>query len=153
MKRQKKVKSKIFIFLTILVLAGGSFAYWQTKKEPTSLVLYQETKVQLADITVEVQSTGIVQPQNRLEIKPPIPGRVERILTNEGDFVEKGEILAWMSSTERAALIDSARARGKDEVEKWEQIYRETPILAPITGMIIQKTSNQDKLLVAQMLY
>lgn len=138
-KKKGNSKMKIYVSLATLVLIGAGFAYWKTQNKDESIVLYQETKAQRADITVEVQSTGIVQPQNRLEIKPPIPGRVERILTDEGDFVEKGQILAWMSSTERAALIDSARARGADEVKKWEKIYRETPILAPISGMIIQK--------------
>ena len=79
----------------------------------------------------------MVQPQNRLEIKPPVAGRVDQVLVVEGQKVSKGQVMAWMSSTERAALIDAARARGPEEVKRWEEIYRPTPILAPINGTVI----------------
>jgi len=62
---------------------------------------------------------------------------VETVLTDEGQVVKKGQILAWMSSTERAALLDAARAKGPEELQHWEELYRATPILAPINGSII----------------
>ena len=51
----------------------------------------------------------------------------------------KGQILAWMSSTERAALMDAARSKGPEEVSRWEELYRPTPILAPIRGTVISR--------------
>jgi macrolide-specific efflux system membrane fusion protein len=72
-----------------------------------------------------------------LVIKPPIAGRVDQILVQEGQRVKKGELLAWVSTTERAALIDSARAEGEAELEQWQKFYKATPIYAPIPGMII----------------
>jgi macrolide-specific efflux system membrane fusion protein len=80
-----------------------------------------------------------VQPENRLEIKPPIPGRVEEVLVDEGQQVKPGQILAWMSSSERAGLLDAARARGPEELKRWQEFYKPTPILAPISGTIIQR--------------
>jgi macrolide-specific efflux system membrane fusion protein len=44
-----------------------------------------------------------------------------------------------MSSTERAALLDAARAKGPEEMRRWEQFYRATPILAPIHGTVISR--------------
>ncbi|RYZ97540.1 MAG: efflux RND transporter periplasmic adaptor subunit, partial [Proteobacteria bacterium] len=86
-----------------------------------------------------ILSTGLVKPENKLEIKPPIAGRVESVLVKEGAKVRKGQTLAWMSSTERAAMLDAATARGPEELKKWEELYRPTPILAPINGTIIQR--------------
>ena len=83
------------------------------------------------------QSTGTVLPQNRLEIKPPIAGRIEKVLVQEGDMVKGGQIIAWMSSTDRAALLDAARAQGPEAVAHWEDIYKATPIVAPLDGQII----------------
>ncbi len=83
---------------------------------------YKKVAVERGDIAVEIMSTGVVKPENRLEIKPPIAGRVEEVR---------------VSSIERAALIDAARARGKDEVKRWEEFYKATPVLAPIDGTII----------------
>jgi len=99
----------------------------------------REVEVKRGDVEVTVLATGVVQPENRVEIKPPINGRVETILVQEGARVKKGQILAYMSSTERAALLDAARAKGDAELKSWEEMYKTTPILAPITGTIIQR--------------
>jgi macrolide-specific efflux system membrane fusion protein len=44
-----------------------------------------------------------------------------------------------MSSTERAALIDAASAKGPEELKRWTELYQPTPILAPISGTLIQR--------------
>jgi len=56
-----------------------------------------------------VDATGEVSPLNRVEIKPPIQGRVEQLLVDEGANLKAGQILAWMSSSDRAAILDAAR--------------------------------------------
>ena len=86
-----------------------------------------------------VITTGVVEPQNRLEIKPSISGRIEEILVHEGDHVRSGDVLAWMSSTERAALIDAARSQGNKELKYWEEVYKKTPLISPIDGEIIDR--------------
>ncbi|MEW6691152.1 MAG: efflux RND transporter periplasmic adaptor subunit, partial [Pseudomonadota bacterium] len=101
---------------------------------------YREVGVSRGDLALTILSTGVVQPRNRLEIKPPIAGRAEQVLVQEGQSVAKGQILAWMSSTERAALIDAARARGPEELKRWEELYRATPVLAPISGTVILRS-------------
>jgi macrolide-specific efflux system membrane fusion protein len=121
--------------LIVLVVAGGGFAYWHShRSEPT---VYREVKVKRGDIDTSILSTGTVQPENRLEIKAPVAGRIERVLVDEGIKVKKGQVLAWMSSTERAAMLDAASAKGPAETKRWEEMYQPTPILAPINGMII----------------
>ena len=87
-----------------------------------------------------ISTTGTVLPQNRLELKPPINGRVEKILVREGELIKKGRILAWLSSTERAALLDAAKEKGQDVLKYWEDAYKPIPLLAPIDGEIIVAT-------------
>nr|HPM41631.1 efflux RND transporter periplasmic adaptor subunit [bacterium] len=50
-----------------------------------------------------------------------------------------GQVLARMSSTERAALLDAASARGAEELKRWQEFYRAAPIMAPIDGTIIAR--------------
>jgi macrolide-specific efflux system membrane fusion protein len=61
------------------------------------------------------------------------------VLVSEGQQVSKGQIIAWMSSLDRATLIDAARAKGEAEVKRWEEMYKPTPVIAPIDGFIIQR--------------
>ena len=84
-----------------------------------------------------ISTTGVVKPQNRLEIKPPINGRIEEIEVLEGQKVKVGQTLAWMSSTERAALLDAARAQGEETLKYWQEAYKATPLIAPIDGEVI----------------
>lgn len=134
----KKSKKTRWIILAILLVAAiwGVSAY---KKKDTNKITYNEIPVELGALHIRILATGTVQPENRLEIIPPIAGRIEKVLIKEGQKVKKGQILAWMSSTERAALLDAARANGADEIKKWEDIYPPTPILSPINGTIVLK--------------
>jgi macrolide-specific efflux system membrane fusion protein len=118
-----------------LVLAGGALIYWKMGGDDAPP--YREATVVRGDLQVTITATGTVAPYNRLEIKPPIAGRVEEILIDEGEDVTQGQLLAWMSSSERAALLDAARARG--ELKRWEEFYKPTPILAPINGSVISR--------------
>jgi macrolide-specific efflux system membrane fusion protein len=121
----------------VLVIGGGAVMYWVSGRNAQPV--YREVTVSRGDLDVTILSTGTVAPKNRLDIKAPIPGRAEQVLVDEGYKVTKGQILAWMSSTERAALIDAARAKGPDELKHWEELYRPTPILAPVNGTIITR--------------
>ncbi|MGI6681136.1 MAG: efflux RND transporter periplasmic adaptor subunit [Bdellovibrionota bacterium] len=135
---RKIFNKKVITILIIFTIAFLGFK-WPTssyvKKENFSN--YDSYIVKKGVIKITVLTTGTVQPQNRLSIKPPIAGRVEEILVNEGDNVQKGELLAWMSSSERAALLDAARAKSKNELKKWQEYYKPTPIYAPIDGTVI----------------
>ena len=82
-------------------------------------------------------ATGQVTPQNRVEVKPPIAGRIEQVLVQEGEAVAQGQVLAWMSSDERAALLDAARSQGPEALARWESVYKPAPLMAPLDGTVI----------------
>jgi macrolide-specific efflux system membrane fusion protein len=128
-----KKKAWAGVVLLIALAAGGYFYY----KSRTPKEFWKTTILKKGDLDVSILATGTVQPENRLEIKSPIAGRIEKILVDEGDKVRKGQILAWISSTERAAMLDAARSQGQQEVKRWEEMYKPTPIIAPISGTII----------------
>jgi macrolide-specific efflux system membrane fusion protein len=97
----------------------------------------ERVEVRRGSVTRTAATAGSVEPQNRLEVKPSIGGRVEDILVREGSRVRKGQVLALMSSTERAALLDAAAARGREEVARWEAVYKPTSLVSPIDGEVI----------------
>ena len=130
---------KKYIIISIITLLVGGVGYYSYKKNQKPTISYSQYKVEKGDIAISILSTGTVKPKNRLEIKAPVPGRIDTVLIKEGSIVKKGQILAWMSSTERAAMLDAARAKGMEEYQKWSELYLATPVLAPITGTIILK--------------
>ncbi len=104
-------------------------------------ISYREHVVERGDLVVTVSSPGEVSPQNRLALKPPLAGRIEKILVREGENVKKNQILAWISPPERAALLDAARLKGPEEAAKWEDAYKAAPLVAPINGFIILRSA------------
>ncbi len=132
--------NKKYLIITLVVILIGGIGFYTYKKNQKPQISYSEYKVETGDIAINILSTGTVKPKNRLEIKAPVAGRIEQVLIKEGSVVRKGQILAWMSSTERAAMLDAARAKGADEYKKWSELYLATPVLAPINGTIILKS-------------
>jgi membrane fusion protein, macrolide-specific efflux system len=141
----------------LLIVALGLVFFLRARKAESDAAAnaFRDSTIGRGDISISIRSTGSVAPENRLEIKPPIAGRVETVLVREGEHVRKSQILAWMSSTERAAVLDAARSKGVEEVKRWEELYRATPILSPINGTVIlrsvepgQTFSSSDSILV-----
>ncbi len=131
-------KKWIFIFFGLLAAIFLVYKiFFSTKKD--TIQIYKTVQVTRETIEKTILTTGLVQPYNRLEVKPPIPGRAEEVLVKEGNFVRKGQVLAWMSSTERAALLDAARAQGAAALKHWETLYKPTPLMAPLDGIIIAR--------------
>lgn len=135
---KNKTKKMFLIICVLLVVAIVTTALWFSLRR-TDKTDYISIKVERGNLKVTVATTGTVKPQNRVEIKPPIAGRIEELLINEGEVVHKGQILGFLSSTDRAALLDAARAKGKEELAHWEQLYKPMPIIAPVDGNIIAR--------------
>jgi membrane fusion protein, macrolide-specific efflux system len=129
---------KLVAILTLALLAFGGWR-WYSKKQAAAVPAYSAITVERGTLTRSVQSNGVVEPRTRLELRPPLAGRLEQVLVREGDYVKRGQTLAWISSSERAALLDAARAKGPEELAKWEQLYKPTPLLAPISGDVIAR--------------
>ena len=122
-----------------IALAGlGLFFFFRGNRAPEKS--FEEIRVMRGTISSSVSTTGVVEPKNRLKIQSSIGGRVEEILVAEGQQVKKGEVLALLSSTERAALLDAARVQGKSEESYWKKVYKETAIIAPLDGQIIVRS-------------
>jgi membrane fusion protein, macrolide-specific efflux system len=138
--RNKKIKW--IIVIVVILLSAGLWWKFKTKQSSADKQSTGIITPTYGDIQTLVSATGTVLPDNRLELKPPIGGRVETILVAEGDHVKKGQTLAWLSSTERAALLDAARAQGDAAVKYWQEVYKPTPLISPIDGEVIVKSVN-----------
>jgi macrolide-specific efflux system membrane fusion protein len=132
-------KWKIILALLIAASLGVIFILILKAKQPATAAIKLISPT-YGTIQTTITTTATVTPENRLQIKPPVNGRVEKILVKEGDYVKVGQTLALMSSTERATVLDAARAQNKEQLAYWEEVYKPTPLLAPINGQVIVQT-------------
>lgn len=129
---------KILVAIAILALAGGG-AYFYKKRSAGNEVRYSDFTAVLQAVSESVDTTGAVAPLNRVEIQPSAGGRIERILVEEGDGIKTGQVLALMSSSDRVAILDAARAMGEEQYEYWQDTYKPIKVVAPLDGTIILK--------------
>ncbi|MDX6771160.1 MAG: efflux RND transporter periplasmic adaptor subunit [Elusimicrobiota bacterium] len=129
---------RVMIAVAVLAVAGGGYrAYKSRAARAAKGEKSRPVVVEVEDLQETVDATGSVAPNNRVEIKPPVAGRVETLLVDEGDRVKAGQIVAWLSSTDRAAILDAARAQGPEEFKKWQDAYKPTPVVASLPGEVI----------------
>lgn len=132
---------KKIVIIALAVVGLGTALYFIFGRSKKNEVTYNEVTPKRTDLRITVTSTGTVTPEGRIEMKPPVPGRIESVRVKEGQKVGRGQILAWMSSTERAALLDSARAVSAEELKRFQEYYKATPIVAPVSGTIILRNA------------
>lgn len=135
---------KLIWLAVILVVVGacwGGCRHRKAKKQAQELAKLVPVQAQRGQFVVKTQATGVVEPENRVQITPSVSGRVEEIFVREGELVKKGKILAWLSSNERAALFDSVRMKGAspEEMKMVEQAYNMIPVVAQIDGQVIKR--------------
>jgi len=131
------MKKTIIIFAVIIILGIIITYQLKEKKAKVAVVNYIPYLVQTADVREIIDTTGEVSALNRVEIKPSVAGRVDKLLVNEGDTVQKGQILAYLSSSDRVAILDAVRANPKESLKNWEDTYKATPVISPMNGKII----------------
>jgi membrane fusion protein, macrolide-specific efflux system len=136
MKRKSRLNWKYLILAVCLLVALG-LTLWLVLRSYGDQPTYEYLKVESGPLRVTLRESAVVQPEHRLTVTPPIPGRIDSINVANGVAVKQGQVLAWISSTDRAALMDAARAAGGKEVAFWEDIYKPAPLVAPLDGHII----------------
>ncbi len=109
----------------------------------------------IGNMEIKVLATGTISPYQRIEVKSSESGRVEKIYYDEGDYVKQGETLALISTADRISLIDTARANlfkakksgneklikeAEEELRIAESAYNPVPIVAPVSGEIINRS-------------
>ncbi len=135
-----RIKRVLLIAILCGVFAALAAAVALRMKRPARAP-EQEVRPVRGPIRSLITTTGTILPKNRLEVRPPVNGRAEEILVKEGERVKAGAVLAWMSSTERAALIDAARGKSADSLAYWQETYKPIPLIAPIDAEVIVATT------------
>ena len=139
-ERLKVSRKKLVWGITIAVAVlgvGGFFLFKGTRQTGKQ---FDEIHPSRGTIRLSISTTGAVEPQNRVKIQSSVGGRIEEILVEEGRVVKKGAVLAMLSSTERAALLDAAKLQGKNEESYWNNVYKKTTVLAPMDGQVIVRS-------------
>ncbi len=99
-----KAKLAPALVLALALLAGlaavGAWQWQRNGAQKRQQAVERETAaVVRQDITVKVSATGVIRPVAPVNISPKQPGRIERLLVEQGDRVVAGQLLARMDAS------------------------------------------------------
>jgi HlyD family secretion protein len=107
----------------LLVTAIVGVALRFTVFQPPAVTVAVVTR---GDLMAEVEGTGTVTADVLADIASKITGRVEQVLVNEGDTVEKGQIIAILDQTDLLRQIEKARAQLAAAEDAAEELQKES---------------------------
>ncbi len=104
---------KIFRYLGIAILLFGVLfaALYFIKTNSKSIIEYDTQDPFITSIERKTVVTGKVIPEDEVEIKPQIPGIIEKLYVEEGDLVSNGDLLAKIKVVPNEQALNSAEGR------------------------------------------
>ena len=81
------LKKALAIAAFLGVLGAGAWGWKAKAAKPKGKGFNRPVAVTESSVEEKVESTGSVAPFHRIEIKPPISGRIEKLLVEEGATV------------------------------------------------------------------
>lgn len=121
-------KSKTFV-IAILIVIVLIFIFYSINNSPDKIVdniKYKDVKVESGNFKVTVSANGVVQPIDRIEIKSKASGEIINLPVNEGDFINKGDLIAQLDQKDERTALEQAKADldiATAEVKQAERAY------------------------------
>jgi HlyD family secretion protein len=144
----------IATIVVIVVAGGGTYLYTNDRsgKPAEKGIRYKEFTVERGDFQTVVSASGVVKPIDRVEIKSKASGRIDDIPVEEGNFVNKGELICRLDQTDVQAEVDQAKAdleiaeaelkQAQNSFERQQKLYDK--------GLISEEAYDQAALALAQ---
>ena len=101
------MRRALYILVVLLIAAGAGFFLWSRASGP--LVLVVEARV--GPVVEVVYATGDVEPVKHAEIASTVTERITSVSVEEGDRVQRGDVLATLDQREMEAKVRELNAR------------------------------------------
>src|SRR5210317_1752165 len=101
---------KIIIGVVLAVLLLWVLKYFKDSNSK-AIVEYNVEQPYYTSIVKKAVATGKLNPEEEIELKPQISGIVDKILVEEGDLVQKGDLIAKIRVVPNEQSLASAKSR------------------------------------------
>jgi membrane fusion protein (multidrug efflux system) len=109
-KLQLLVAGMLFLGLFAYFGCGGNSHSKNNKKDDEVTVPVEIAAITIGDIAAYFTGTATIEAEEETEVVAKVGGVVERILVEEGDYVEAGTVLAKLDDEKIAVQLEQARA-------------------------------------------
>ena len=103
---------KIISGIVLLILLVYVLKYFKDSNSK-DIVEYKTEQPFYSSVDTKIVATGKLNPEEEIELKPQISGIVDKILVEEGDIVQKGDLIAKIRVVPDEQALVSANSRIK----------------------------------------
>ena len=107
--------------VAVIAVGGSAYWFWPQGQAPSSSRVSARAAIPVTvaiaarhDVPIYVSGLGTVQASNTVKIASQVDGKLERVHFTEGQYVEKGDLLAKIDPRPYQAALDQAKAK-KDQ--------------------------------------
>jgi HlyD family secretion protein len=101
---------KRYIVLGVVVLVVAAAAGLSMRKSGEKATQVQTVRAERAEIIETVNATGKIQPKTQVKISADVSAKIIGLHVEEGDWVEKGDLLLELDSERYLASVESEEA-------------------------------------------
>lgn len=135
---------RILLIIVVLIIAGGLIAKMTGMLDGGAGAYQVQTeKAELRTITQLVSSSGRIQPETEVIIRPDVSGEIIELNVKEGDYVREGDLLLRIKPDLYEARIDELNAALLTQQARMEQA-RSAMLQAEIEYRKVEPLYNQD---------
>jgi RND family efflux transporter MFP subunit len=106
----RRLKFVLLVVVLPVALIGGCATMVAVKMRRKADPV-KTAKVERGDLVVAVRETGTIEPVRRVEVKSKVAGLLSSLKVEEGDWVEKGQLIAKLDVPELEAQRDQVKAQ------------------------------------------
>ena len=101
---------KIIVILFVITALGFVLKYF-SDANTKSIIDYDTEIPYYTSLNTDVVATGKLNPEDEIELKPQVTGIVDVIFVEEGDIIEKGDLIAKIRVVPNEQSLTSAKSR------------------------------------------
>jgi len=101
-------KKAILIGIAVIAVAAVGAMFLRGKKD--ELIEVQTSRVERETIVQKVNATGRIQPKTQIRISADVSAKIVALHVEEGDWVEKGQLLVELDRERYEAAVERAQA-------------------------------------------
>ncbi|NLL81418.1 MAG: efflux RND transporter periplasmic adaptor subunit [Tissierellia bacterium] len=118
-------KRVLIALVVIVIIIGVSGANIAMKNKKSNLMMVQTSTIMKNDIESHILSTGTIFSMDKRDIISDVEEKIEKIYVQEGDKVEKNQVLIELDKSEMFYRIKDSKLRFSIEMELLKQLEQE----------------------------
>lgn len=143
-KKKKKIKKFVIAGVFLVAVCAGGYIFWQGKQRAAATATtaaVQTATVTRMNISSELSASSSLSPKDTYELTSLVEGEVLEAPFEEGDVVEKGQVLYVIDATSMDSELSSAETsllRAQENLESAQEEYQEA--ISKVSGNTYKAT-------------